>query len=123
LILPLEATFVLTMFSGGGMGSGPGAPPPELGYVIAAFCGFIFVLTLVAAICLGLTGYWLRKLKNRMFCFVIACILCLSAPLGTILGIFTILVLQRESVKELFRYGGLPPGEGNARHDADPYAR
>jgi hypothetical protein len=123
LVLPLEATFFLTMFSSGSMGSGPGAPPPELGYVMAAICGFIFLLTLAAAICLGLTGYWLRKLKNRMFCFVIACIFCLSVPLGTILGIFTILVLQRESVKELFRYGGPPPGEGIVRDDDNPYGR
>jgi hypothetical protein len=34
-----------------------------------------------------------------------ACILCLFTPLGTILGVFTIIVLSRQSVKELY---GLP---------------
>jgi hypothetical protein len=36
-----------------------------------------------------------------------ACIECLFLPFGTILGVFTIIVLSRESVKELF---GAPVG-------------
>jgi len=31
-----------------------------------------------------------------------ACIECLFMPFGTVLGVFTILVLVRESVKQLF---------------------
>jgi hypothetical protein len=34
--------------------------------------------------------------------FVIACIECLFMPFGTILGVFTLIVLSRESVKKLF---------------------
>jgi hypothetical protein len=34
--------------------------------------------------------------------FVVACIECIFVPFGTILGIFTIIVLSRESVKTLF---------------------
>jgi hypothetical protein len=117
LLLPLEAVFFVTMFSSGAMGSGPNAPPPEIGYVMAVALGFGFVLTLAAAICFGLTGYWLRKLRHRTFCFVIACLICVSVPLGTILGIFTILVLQRESVKELFAHGDQPPSEDERDSD------
>jgi hypothetical protein len=39
---------------------------------------------------------------------VIAAISCLLVPLGTVLGIFTILVLVRPSVKE--RFGVAPAG-------------
>ena len=34
--------------------------------------------------------------------FVVACILCLNVPIGTALGVFTILVLVRPTVKDLF---------------------
>ena len=40
--------------------------------------------------------------KHYTFCFVMACVECLSVPFGTVLGVFTILVLNRASVKELF---------------------
>jgi hypothetical protein len=35
-----------------------------------------------------------------------ACIECLFLPFGTILGVFTIIVLSRESVKALFPTAG-----------------
>jgi hypothetical protein len=46
-----------------------------------------------------------RKLKYRKswtFCLVVAGIECIFSPFGTILGVFTIFVLMRDSVKELF---------------------
>ena len=55
---------------------------------------------------LALVVLWAgRKLKRRQayqFCFVIACIECVFMPFGTVLGVFTILVLSRESVKRIF---------------------
>jgi hypothetical protein len=33
---------------------------------------------------------------------LVACVECLSMPFGTVFGVFTILVLNRASVKELF---------------------
>lgn len=67
------------------------------------------------AICTIIAG---RKLSNKqgyLFCFVIAAILCAFAPFGTVLGVFTIIVLLRDSVKALFNgqnaspYGNTPP--------------
>ncbi len=46
-----------------------------------------------------------RKLARRVsytFCLVIAGIECVFMPFGTVLGIFTIIVLCRPSVKEIF---------------------
>ena len=57
---------------------------------------------------LTLTGRWLAARRNWTFCFVVACLSCMNVPLGTILGVFTILVLQRPGMKGVF---GLPlPG-------------
>jgi uncharacterized membrane protein len=54
------------------------------------------------ALCQILTGRWLAARRHRTFCFVIACIECLNMPLGTALGVFTIIVMQRPSVRALF---------------------
>jgi hypothetical protein len=35
-------------------------------------------------------------------CFAMAGVECIFMPFGTVLGVFTILVLNRQSVKELF---------------------
>ncbi|HVJ46578.1 MAG TPA: hypothetical protein VM511_09360 [Luteolibacter sp.] len=74
--------------------------------------GLIFGMSL--AICLFLVGRWLTARKHPTFCFVVACIQCINMPLGTLLGVFTILVLNRPSVRALFIAG---PAENNfVRH-------
>jgi len=56
----------------------------------------------IFAVIIFLTGRFLAKRKRYMFCLVIACVECLFMPFGTVLGVFTIIVLMRPSVKELF---------------------
>jgi hypothetical protein len=46
-----------------------------------------------------------RKLKRRVsrtFCLVVAGIECMMMPFGTVLGVFTIVVLTKDSVREMF---------------------
>ena len=54
------------------------------------------------AICILITGRCLARRKGYSFALVIACIECLFVLFGTILGVFTIVTLSRESVKTLF---------------------
>ncbi len=49
-----------------------------------------------------LAGRSLSSHKHYTFALVIACIECLFIPFGTILGVFTIIVLSRQSVRGLF---------------------
>jgi hypothetical protein len=83
--------------------SNSGNPPPRfIGYLFAAV-GAVFVLfgeTL--AILTIYSGTRIRKRQKYMFSFVVACILCIFIPFGTALGVFTIIVLSRESVKKLY---------------------
>jgi len=59
----------------------------------------IFGLILLVGIVMNvLSARWIKQRKNRMFSMVVAAINCLQMPLGTILGIFTIIVLIRPSV-------------------------
>lgn len=78
------------------------APPEFIGGILVAVGGLIFILGEIGSVCLIISGKNLKKQKNYTFSFVMACIACLNMPLGTILGIFTILVLQRDSVKRMY---------------------
>jgi hypothetical protein len=85
----------------------PGEPSPEVfGGIfggIFALVGFIIAsISLTLGILLLKAGRNLSKQASYTFCFIIACISCVFIPLGTILGVFTIVILTRESVKAIF---------------------
>ncbi|MCA9017549.1 MAG: hypothetical protein KDA77_19655 [Planctomycetaceae bacterium] len=72
---------------------------------VALLVGFGFVLFLIGVVilfCIILTGQSLARYENYQYCLIVAMLECLIIPVGTLLGILTILVLRRESVKELF---------------------
>ena len=120
LMIPLYAVYVYVMFCTNAVVPAGSPFPSEIGWVIEGVLGVAFVLSIVWGICLGLTGRDLRLRRRRTFCFVVACLHCIHVPLGTVLGIFTILVLRRPSVKELFRTGD-PPAPQDAQPRVHPY--
>jgi len=78
------------------------APPAFMGFLFAGI-GIVFVLLgWAAAICTIVSGRMLARRRHRMFSFVMAAFLCMFMPFGTVLGIFTIIVLSRESVRRLY---------------------
>jgi hypothetical protein len=77
-------------------------PPEFLGWIFAVVGLLLFFLGIAMAICILLGGTCLSHNKHYTFALVIACIECLFIPFGTILGVFTIVVLSRQSVRELF---------------------
>jgi len=77
-------------------------PPEFLGWIFAVLGSLLFVVGLVMAICILIAGRSLALRRRYTFALVIACIECLFFPFGTILGVFTIVALSRESVKALF---------------------
>jgi hypothetical protein len=81
-------------------------PPEFVGWIFAVIGSFLFLLGIAIAICIFIAGRSLAKHTRYWFAFVIACIECLFIPFGTILGVFTIIVLSRESVKTLFGIAG-----------------
>lgn len=60
------------------------------------------VLGLLYAGLTFLTGLFLLQKKNRIFCLVGAGFCCTSFPLGTALGVWTLIVLMDEKAKALF---------------------
>lgn len=77
-------------------------PPEFLGWIFAVLGFFLFVFGIVMAIGILIAGRSLALRKRYTFALVVACIECLFVPFGTILGVFTIVTLSRESVRALF---------------------
>lgn len=68
-------------------------------------CGWAF------SVAVFLAGRALAKRTRYKFCLVMAGIECMFTPPGTVLGVFTIVVLMRPSVKQLFGVDPEPAGQ------------
>ncbi len=69
-------------------------------HIFYAAFGVLFVLGGIANL---LSGLFIRQRRYRTFSLVVAGLDCLNMPLGTLLGVFTFVVLLRESVREAYR--------------------
>lgn len=75
----------------------------QVGGTIIIFAGsMIFLFLLVLGILTLLTAKYIGEKRNYDFVFVMAVLNCLTGILGIILGIFTILELNKPGVKRLF---------------------
>lgn len=83
-------------------------PPEFLGWIFVGLGSFLFLLGIAMAICILIAGRCLSGRRCYSFALVMACIECLFIPFGTILGVFTIIALSRESVKALFSTASAP---------------
>jgi len=78
------------------------SPPAFFGWFFVIIASVLITIGLTLAACVLAAGRCLARRKRYLFCMVIAGIECIFMPLGTVLGIFTIFVLMRPSVKLLF---------------------
>jgi hypothetical protein len=86
-----------------------GPPPAVIGWLFVAFAVFFITLGWVFAIFVFIAGRFLAKRKHYLFCLTMAGVECLFLPFGTVLGVFTIITLSREPVKQLFIPNASPP--------------
>jgi hypothetical protein len=114
-VLTLAPAFASLIHLGLGMaflngwlpGDDGAAPPLFIGWLFIAIGGLILVTFTTVAILLFMTARALAQTRSYNFCLVVACLECLLMPYGTVLGVVTIFVLMRPSVKTLFGIG--PP--------------
>jgi hypothetical protein len=83
-------------------------PPEFLGWIFAVIGLVLFVIGIAIAILILVAARCLSRRKGYSFALVMACIECLFVPFGTVLGVFTIVALSRESVKTLFSGTRMP---------------
>ena len=91
--------FLLTFGGDREMGA-PGAR--AVGAFFVAIASLWILVGLSYAVAMIVAGRHLARRKSHTFCLVMAGISCLFMPLGTVLGVFTIVVLMRDSVKAAF---------------------
>lgn len=93
----IGVAFIMGEIPGNGNG-----PPPEFGWIFVVAGSIAIIFCWTVAILLLVAAGRLKKRRSWTFCFVTACVSCLFMPMGTALGVFTIIVLIRESVKASF---------------------
>jgi len=94
--------------------SGNQAPTAFLGWLFIILGGGFFLVGQSLAICIIIAGKFLAQHKHYHFVFVVASCECLFMPFETVLGVFTIVLLSRESVKAVFDAGKSLPAEAHA---------
>jgi hypothetical protein len=80
----------------------PEGPPMAFGILFIVIPLFFILLAWAMAVFVFLCGRNLQARRSRLFCQVVAGFECLFVPFGTILGVFTLIVLSRPSVAAKF---------------------
>jgi hypothetical protein len=88
------------------MATGHVSPEDEgsriFGWLMSSCASFFTVVGLVFAVLIALAGRSLAEQARYTYCLLIAAGLCVFVPFGTMLGVFTIIVLVRPSVQARF---------------------
>lgn len=80
-------------------------PPPAFGWLFVAM-GVAFMLVGFGYVALvAVAGRFLARKRHWTFCVVVAALSCAFFPFGTVLGVFTIIVLAKPEVKAAFEAG------------------
>ena len=78
-------------------------PPPEELFDMLLWFYLIGAMMITAqGVANLISGFYLRKKKHRIFSMIVAGVNCLQFPIGTTLGVFTFIVLVRDSVREAY---------------------
>lgn len=100
--LAVHGLFMITVFSRVEPAEAMPLPPLLFFGVFYAVVGLFHLASVVLNL---LAARYLRQCRRRTFVMVVAGLNCLHMPLGTALGVFTLVVLSRESVVRAFAGG------------------
>ncbi len=82
----------------------------SFGWLFIVLASVLILVGWTLAVAIVNAGRCLAGRTHYMRCFVVAGIECIIMPFGTVLGVFTIIVLSRPSVKALFQSEGTSQG-------------
>lgn len=83
-------------------GQGSGEMQRYVGWLFLFFGSAAITFGWAQAICTLIAGLYIKNHKCHTFCVVVAAINCMFMPFGTILGVFSLLVLLKPEVRQLF---------------------
>ncbi|HET9931735.1 MAG TPA: hypothetical protein VFQ35_13635 [Polyangiaceae bacterium] len=106
-LIPLGISLVAVGFFSAMVPSHEPALKGLVGGALLLIWGAIGLLLWLKAGFVAYSGLSLRRGQHRTLSIVVACLCCLNMPLGTLLGVFTLIVLNRPAVRA--GYESLPP--------------
>jgi len=90
----------------GAMDENGEGPPEAFGWIFIGVAVCIMSFMWGIAIAILVAGRKLSARTGHLYCLVVAGLECMFMPIGTVLGVFTIIVLLRPTVQELFGVAG-----------------
>ena len=103
--LPVVHLAVGILVLTGQIGEDKSFPAPmqrTMGVLFVSIATFVILFNWGTALAALLTARKLVRHRSHTFCVVVAAIECLFVPYGTVLGVFTLIVLMRPGVKARF---------------------
>ncbi len=91
------------------MSEGDEAAQAMMGGLFTAIGAIGILILWILAVLVIVAGRKLARHRSHTYCMVIAGVECLFMPFGTVLGVFTLIVLLKPEARELF---GLPALDG-----------
>ncbi|HEY9253596.1 MAG TPA: hypothetical protein VIP30_03580 [Stenotrophomonas sp.] len=91
-----------------------GAIPAEdpdarwVGWFFIVFAAVFILCGLGLAAAMAFAGRNLQRHRGHTYCLVVAGLSCMVMPFGTVLGVFTLIVLLRPGVRALFEGASVP---------------
>ncbi len=85
-----------------GVYNGGDVTPRNIALIFIILAAIIILVGWAFAVMIIICGRRLKERRSYNFCLVIAFMECLIMPIGTVLGIFSIITLTKEPVKKLF---------------------
>jgi hypothetical protein len=82
--------------------------PKEVVWMFGGVGLLVILGALVSALMIALAGWCLRTRRGWVYCVIVAALSLLSVPIGTVLGVFSLIVLVRPEAKALFAGTGAP---------------
>ena len=102
-LLPIFHITMGGLMMAGRLGSQDDPTFDRLFGLLFVLMGTAFLLAGFAyAVCMALAGRYLSERRHYVFCLVMAALSCAFVPFGTILGVFTIITLQKDPVRLMF---------------------
>jgi uncharacterized BrkB/YihY/UPF0761 family membrane protein len=102
LLYVFMGVMMTTTFTEASKKANQSPPPAFIGWIFGIIGFVIFLLLIAVALLKFRAARCINRRQSRAFCMVVAAISCLEIPYGTVLGVFTFLVLGRNSAKGLF---------------------
>jgi hypothetical protein len=89
--------------------TGQPGPPPAMGWMFIALGVLFPLIGWTMGILVIYSGRCIKARRRWLFSLIMAGIMCINVPIGTVLGVFTFIVLLRDSVKRLYGIDVPPP--------------